>query len=304
VAKRRKIAAYISLLEKGDVKERRLAARWLGKPGAEAATQALIAALNDSDRFVRSDAARSLGKLMAVSAVPALAAGIMTDKSISVVRSAAEALGALGLPEATPALVAAAIQYSDHSGVQHDVKQAIIKIGPQSAAALAQCMAQDAMYTVSKTLLIHLHLNLKGFSFAGPSSVRLSPVLRALIVDEAISIKPRIAAVDLLLSASSALAFAGMKRREDAGALCERVAAQNPDPAVRAAAERMLEACSLLRASTSSDPFAAQTLLRAGASTSSTNAGEELMRPSSIPDANTKPIKSNTWWKKLLKFRR
>ena len=304
MAKRRKISAYISLLESSDVKERRFAARWLGKPGAEAAIPALIQALKDTDRFVRSDAARSLGKLQAQSAVPALAAGIMTDKSISVVRSAAEALGALGLPEATPALVAAAIQYREHSGVQHDVKQAIIKIGPQSAPPLAQCMAQDAMHTISKTLLVHLHFNLKGFSFAGPSSVRLSPVIRALMLDDKVPVRARIAAVDSLLLASSALAFAGMKRREDAAVLCERVVVQNPDPDVRAGAQRMLEACSLLRASSAYDPKAAQTLLRAGAGTAANQSGAELMRPADAESSETRHTERDVWWRKLLKWRR
>ncbi|MGK7926344.1 MAG: HEAT repeat domain-containing protein, partial [Spirulina sp.] len=84
----------------------RSAAEGLGKIGNERAVEALIAALNDSDRSVRRSAAEGLGKSGNERAVEALIAAL-NDSDGSVRKRAAEGLGKSGNERAVEALIAA-----------------------------------------------------------------------------------------------------------------------------------------------------------------------------------------------------
>ncbi len=301
MAKQTRITTYINQLETGDVKMRRLAARRLGKPKAGSAVPALINALQDTDRFVRADAAGALGKIGHPDAISALSECISREKSISVVRSAAESIGILKNPIAVPSLVSALKRHKEHTGVQQDVKQAVFTIGPTAAPYLARILAEEPADPQAFSLLHELHFHYKGFSLAGPSSTRLAPVLREVLVDEETNLQARIHVIDRLLLYSSMLAVAGMAKKQTTETLCIKLARECPDPLVRQNAERIMQARSLLRASDGRDPNAGASLLRATSGKPPQEDGSELMR-GAMPANNESPI-PRTWWKRIFRKR-
>src|SRR6478752_3173984 len=75
--------------------------------GTEAAVDALIGALKDTDAGVRREAARALAQMDSRRAVPALA-GALGDTDPQIRAAVASALGELGDPSAVDALIGAA----------------------------------------------------------------------------------------------------------------------------------------------------------------------------------------------------
>jgi hypothetical protein len=100
----RKIVREINTLTTGAVQARRDAARRLGRKGSQQAIESLSLALQhpdqkDPDRFVRRNAALSLGMIGDSAAVDALL-NALSDKSGGVRKHAILALGAIGDPRA------------------------------------------------------------------------------------------------------------------------------------------------------------------------------------------------------------
>jgi HEAT repeat protein len=106
-----------------------------------AAVPALVAALRDSDIWLREGVAKALGEIgsPAAEAVPALAAAL-NDPEKDVRRNAAQALGGIGSPaaEAIPALAAAL--NDPEKDVRRNAAQALGEIGPAAVPALVAAL--------------------------------------------------------------------------------------------------------------------------------------------------------------------
>ncbi|MDK1031266.1 MAG: HEAT repeat domain-containing protein, partial [Planctomycetia bacterium] len=113
----------------------------MGRIG-KAAEPALVAALSHKNRHLRSQSARSLGRI-GIKKAPSPLMQSLKDPEIDVRKYAAESLGKIGDKAATPALIAAA--KDKERVVRYNVIDALISIqDPRAIATLIEAMSDDA----------------------------------------------------------------------------------------------------------------------------------------------------------------
>jgi HEAT repeat protein len=153
----------------------------LGNIGNVQAVEAWTAALNDSERFVRGQAAVALGNIGNPQAVEALMVALNHSDS-DVRRQAVEALGNIGNPQAVEALMAA-LNHSD-SDVRRQAAVALGNIGnAETLKNLIEFWEIDIyrkdIFTLARTLAVRFSKEKQLFIPVYPKFVRFkySPIL-------------------------------------------------------------------------------------------------------------------------------
>jgi HEAT repeat protein len=135
------VETLISVL--GDDPENRAwAARYLGKIGDPRAVAPLIRLLSVRDFQARAAAARALGKLRAVEAIPALLESVDSGPEDVMRAWAIDALGRIGSDEAAPKLIG--LLENPHAGLRCTAAAALGRIGDARALPeLRQAAARE-----------------------------------------------------------------------------------------------------------------------------------------------------------------
>ncbi|MDB9414575.1 HEAT repeat domain-containing protein [Microcystis aeruginosa] len=134
----------LKALEDSDEYVRGNAAFALGKIGSETAIPGLLKALEDSDEYVRGNAAFALGNIGSETAIPGLLKAL-EDSDEYVRRNAAVALGKIGSETAIAGLLKA-LEHSDVY-VRRNAAEALGKIGSETAiAGLLKALEHSDVY--------------------------------------------------------------------------------------------------------------------------------------------------------------
>ncbi len=247
---------YIDRLEGGDAKTRRHAALKLARWPNIVVVKHLCDALQDSDRHVRRDAAKSLGIIGDAAAINALLQMVSTDTSVGAVRWGIRALGQIADPAAVSTLLNMAVRAK--SGLEITAREAIDQIGIPAVGELTRSLsnASDPIHSEASEGIKRLYRRRRPTIGTFPGG----PVVEAVMTVEGLRPQQRMVALEAALSCR--MLFRSTERASaEASKLCERLATQNGDEAISRIAAEVMNYISLGRASTASEP--ANQLMRA-----------------------------------------
>ena len=225
------IEQLLSDLHSPDTFVRSSAARELGRSKDPRAVTALIPELKEKDWRARRNAAQALGSLRAPEAVEPLTAALK-DRVMTVRARAAVALGRIKDPRAVPALIEALLAENDDWQVYDGCTQSLKKMGKACAsAATAALTGAPALPAKQQLRLLTLLAGIPGAAVIEPLVVLAEdpdPNLRYQAVEALAQAKKDPRAVEVLRGALYDQSY--MVRSAAAGAL-----AKSADPRVAAA---------------------------------------------------------------------
>jgi HEAT repeat protein len=191
-----RIDIYIDRLESGDVQTRRNAALKLGRWPNIVVVKHLCDALQDSDRHVRRDAAKSLSMIGDAAAISALVQMVNVDTSVGAVRWGLRALGRIADPAAVSALLGVAVRAK--SGLEITAREALDQIGIPAVGELTRSLGcpTDPIHIEAYEGIKRLYRRRRPSTSTFPGG----PVVEAVMTAEGLRPQQRMLAIEAALS--------------------------------------------------------------------------------------------------------
>jgi hypothetical protein len=243
-----RIDTYIERLERGDVRTRCRAASKLSRWTNIVVVKHLCEALQDSDRRVRREAAKSLAIIGDASAVEPLVKMVGSDTSIGAIKWGVRALGRMADPAAVPTLLKVAVRAK--SNLEIEAREALDEIGTAAVGELCRALnsSDEPLHHEATEGIKRIHRHRRPAVGSFPGGL----VVEAVMTAEGLLPQQRMLAIEAALSCR--LLYRSPERiSADAARLCERLASQYGDETIRRNAETVLSYVSLCRPSTAAD---------------------------------------------------